>query len=63
MKPDARVYALTAQRLGLPPSALVHVDDVPANVDGARAAGLQAVLHTDTARTVAELDRLIGGLP
>jgi epoxide hydrolase-like predicted phosphatase len=59
MKPDARVFALTAQRLGLPPSALVHVDDVAANVDGARAAGLQAVLHTDTTRTVAELDRLL----
>jgi epoxide hydrolase-like predicted phosphatase len=63
MKPDARVFALTAQRLGLPHSALVHVDDVAANVDGARAAGLQAVLHTDTARTVAELERLLGGVP
>jgi putative hydrolase of the HAD superfamily len=63
MKPDARVFALTAERLGLPPSALVHVDDVVANIDGARAAGLQAVLHTHTARTVAELDRLLGELP
>jgi epoxide hydrolase-like predicted phosphatase len=63
MKPDARVFALTAERLGLPPSALVHVDDVAANVDGARAAGLQAVLHTDTMRTVAELDRLLEGPP
>jgi putative hydrolase of the HAD superfamily len=63
MKPDARVFALTADRLGLPSSVLVHVDDLPANVDGARAAGLQAVLHTDTARTITELDRLIGVLP
>ena len=63
MKPDARVFALTAERLRLPPSVLVHVDDLPANVDGARAAGLKAVLHTDTARTITEIDRLIGGPP
>ncbi|HEX4699539.1 MAG TPA: HAD-IA family hydrolase [Actinomycetes bacterium] len=63
LKPDARVYALTAHRLGLPPPALVHVDDLVANIDGARAAGLQAVLHTDTARTVAEVERLLGGQP
>jgi HAD superfamily hydrolase (TIGR01509 family) len=61
-KPDPRVFGLTAQRIGLPLGSLVFVDDVPANVDGARAAGMQAVLHTDTSLTIAALDRLLGHL-
>jgi HAD superfamily hydrolase (TIGR01509 family) len=59
-KPDARIYELTAQRLGLPIGSLVFVDDVAANIDGARAAGMQAHLHTDTSVTIAALDRLLG---
>jgi putative hydrolase of the HAD superfamily len=42
-KPDARVYALAAQRLGLPPGECVFVDDLEANVDAAKAAGMQGV--------------------
>jgi len=42
-KPDARVYALAAQRLGLPPAVCVFVDDLVANIDAARAAGMQGV--------------------
>ncbi|PAT40960.1 HAD family hydrolase [Vandammella animalimorsus] len=42
-KPDARIFRLGAQRLGLPPQAVLHVGDDPLlDVAGARNAGMQA---------------------
>ena len=42
-KPDARVFALAAQRLGVDAGACVFVDDTEANVTAARDAGMAAV--------------------
>jgi putative hydrolase of the HAD superfamily len=44
-KPDAAIYRLAAERLGLPPAACVFVDDLEANVEAARALGMQGVHH------------------
>jgi len=41
-KPDPDYYAATERRVGLPPEALLLVDDSERNVDAARAAGWQA---------------------
>ena len=41
-KPDARIYHLAADRLGVPVSACVFTDDLAHNIEGARAAGMQA---------------------
>ena len=41
LKPDPRIYALVLERLGLPAQECLFVDDQPANVEGARAAGMQ----------------------
>lgn len=41
-KPDVRIYHLAAERLGVPVSACVFIDDLILNVEGARAAGMQA---------------------
>jgi putative hydrolase of the HAD superfamily len=60
-KPDPEVYELTAERLGVAPDEIVFLDDVPANVAAARAAGWHAVLHEETARSIAELERIIAG--
>lgn len=60
-KPDPGVYALTAQRLGVEPGAIVFLDDHPACVDGARAAGWHAVLHEKTTTSIAELEQVIAG--
>ena len=35
------------------------LDDVPANIDGARAVGMHAVLFTDTAQAIADLEALM----
>jgi putative hydrolase of the HAD superfamily len=42
-KPDTRIYALAAKRLGVPAENCVFVDDLPANVEGARAAGMLGI--------------------
>ena len=42
-KPDPRVYALAASRLGLDPGECVFVDDLAENVEAARGAGMLAV--------------------
>ena len=62
IKPDPAIFALAAQRFGLPPAELVFVDDVQANVAAAQAAGWQAVLFSDAARCEREL-RLAGLWP
>ncbi|WP_435770141.1 HAD family hydrolase [Nocardioides sp. SYSU DS0651] len=45
-KPDRRSYAIVAERMGLPLSRLVFVDDKAANVDAAVALGMTGVVFT-----------------
>ena len=46
-KPDPRIYALGAERIGLAPEACVFVDDLPCNLKPARGPGMATVHHTD----------------
>ncbi len=41
-KPELEIYRRVAVSLGLPPEQILFVDDLPANVEGARQAGMQA---------------------
>ncbi|TJZ54064.1 HAD family phosphatase [Streptomyces piniterrae] len=64
-KPLAPIYQLVLKRLGLSaPSAdrVLFVDDAEPNVLGARAVGMQALLHTDAATTRASIAALIPDL-
>ena len=54
-KPDARLYHLAAQRLGVTPEEAVFVDDLPENVTGAQEAGMQAILYQNNAQTIRDL--------
>ena len=58
-KPDPAVYRLVCERLGVRPEEAVFVDDRPPAVDGAVAVGMAGVLHTDNARTIAAVERLL----
>lgn len=42
-KPDLRIYHLLIDRYGIEPSGALFIDDIPENVESARAAGLHAV--------------------
>jgi putative hydrolase of the HAD superfamily len=48
-KPDAAIFRLVEQETGHPSGAHLFIDDIRDNVEGARAAGWDAVLHTDAA--------------
>ncbi len=54
-KPDGRIYHLAAARLGVRPEEAVFVDDVQANIDGARAVGMCGVLFRTREQTIAEV--------
>jgi putative hydrolase of the HAD superfamily len=43
LKPDPRAFAAGAEAIGLPPPQIVFLDDMPWNVAGGAAAGLQAI--------------------
>lgn len=59
-KPDPRLFELAAGRLGVTPAQSVFVDDMPENVEGAREAGMQALVHQDTAQTITWLRGMLG---
>jgi glucose-1-phosphatase len=57
-KPDAEAYDHVVQAIGVPASRIVFFDDLPENIEGARARGLigvQVNSSDDVARTLAEL--------
>jgi putative hydrolase of the HAD superfamily len=60
-KPDPAIYALAAERLGLPPRDIVFVDDLPHNLEPAEAIGMATVLHRGNAgQTLGELEAYLG---
>ena len=60
-KPDAAIYELACRTGGFHPGDAVFIDDVLANVEGARAVGMHAIYHRSANQTAAELRAL--GLP
>ena len=59
-KPDPAAYAHAARVLGVDPRRCVVVDDLPANVRGAVAAGMTGVRHVGLQETLTELAALLG---
>jgi putative hydrolase of the HAD superfamily len=59
-KPDTRMYALGAERLGLRPQDCVMVDDLPFNLKPAAELGMATVLHHDPEATIGRLQVLLG---
>jgi putative hydrolase of the HAD superfamily len=56
-KPAAAIFQIAARRFGRPPEELVFLDDVPVNVEAARALGWNALHFTGAAAAEAELRR------
>ncbi|MFN2590412.1 MAG: HAD family hydrolase [Actinomycetota bacterium] len=59
-KPEPEIYRVAARRLGVSERECVFVDDIPANVEGARSVGMWGLLHRDAAITVPKLEELLG---
>jgi putative hydrolase of the HAD superfamily len=54
-KPDAPIYALALEKLGVQPAEAVFVDDFIENVEGARAVGMQAIHFQQPEQALDEL--------
>jgi putative hydrolase of the HAD superfamily len=58
-KPEPEIYAITLERLELPASACVFLDDLQLNVEAAEEAGMQAIVYRDTAQAITDLEALL----
>lgn len=58
LKPEAEIYETLLQKYILNPEECVMIDDRPENCDGARAAGMQAILFKDFKQAAEELKDL-----
>jgi FMN phosphatase YigB (HAD superfamily) len=59
IKPYPAIYLLAADRLGVMPAEAVMIDDTIVNCDGARQAGMQAIVYTTFEAMKRELDSLL----
>lgn len=59
-KPEAKIYALTLERLSLPAEACLFVDDVKVNCEGAEKAGMTAVHFEDNDQAIAAVRAALG---
>lgn len=55
-KPEAALYLLACERLGVAPSEVVFLDDRPENVEGAEAVGMRAVQFRRTEQAIADIE-------
>jgi epoxide hydrolase-like predicted phosphatase len=60
MKPDARIYQIAMQRLGVSPSESVFVDDFSENIEAARRLGMYVIQFAAPAQAREQLEELLG---
>lgn len=59
LKPEAAIYECLCHRFGLNPAECLFTDDKQANIDGAKAIGMNAVLFTDATTYAQDLKRIL----
>lgn len=59
-KPNPAIYELAAQRLKVSPKECVFIDDIVRYCDGAKIAGMRAILYEDFEQMKIELESLLG---
>jgi putative hydrolase of the HAD superfamily len=59
-KPEAQIYELTLERIGMPAEACLFIDDLHPNVEGAEAAGMSAVHFRDNEQAIGEIRAALG---
>lgn len=59
VKPNADIYELAARELNLTPEECLMIDDLPANVAGAKAVGMQGVVCASSAQCAADIRTIL----
>ena len=62
-KPEARIYALTLERLGVPADAALLIDDIEPNCNAARELGLHAVWFRSTEQAIEDTEAALADRP
>ncbi len=60
-KPEARIYELTLERIGMPAEACLFIDDLQPNCEGAEAVGMRAVRFRDNEQAIGEIRAALDG--
>jgi len=58
-KPEPAAFEYVAETFGIERSELLHIDDSPRHIAGARAAGVQGLLYTDLQSLKIDLEALL----
>ncbi|HEX5448134.1 MAG TPA: HAD-IA family hydrolase [Candidatus Saccharimonadales bacterium] len=58
-KPEPAIYELAARRLNVGPEQCVYIDDTLIRCDGARTAGMQAIVYKDFRQVKTELEAIL----
>ena len=58
-KPDARIFQIALEKLGVAPAEAVFLDDFPGNVEGARRIGMQAIHFVQPEAALEELRQIL----
>jgi putative hydrolase of the HAD superfamily len=61
-KPDPGIYHLTLERLGVPASAALFIDDIDINCTAARDIGMHAVWFRSTDQAISEIEAALGAV-
>lgn len=59
VKPDARIFELAAERLGVEPQACVFVDDSQRNCEAASEVGMRTVVYTSFDQYKREIEQIL----
>lgn len=59
IKPDPKIFKLMAKKLGLKPEECIMIDDIPANIKGAKDSGMSGIIFEYTTQAQAELAKII----
>lgn len=60
-KPAPEIYTMTAEKLGVDPSEVLFIDDVPAFTEAAAAMGMQTVTYVDVPKSITAIKSLLEG--
>ncbi|WP_240347237.1 HAD-IA family hydrolase [Curtobacterium sp. 24E2] len=60
-KPEPEAFRIALDQLAAAPEDVLFVDDVPENIEAARAMGIRVHLHAETADTIAAIRAVVGG--
>jgi len=59
LKPQAEIYQLTLQQLGVMPQEALFIDDQEKNIEGAEAVGLRGIVYKNAAQTLPQIINII----